>query len=156
MVFRLKYSRTAESRSLKRRCKDFAKSFCNHSSIGVAKPRFLRWTISAGRTALHAFLCRYFCVPPLIFKVEGRDSRKSTRSWSKKGTRISIELAMLILSLKSNKLSARLSRVSMYNNFESESCNDDVCAYNRAMLRSDELRILSCKSERNRRCFRPG
>ena len=66
--------------------------------IGTGKPILLRDRISAGTTSRIASRRMYFVVRPRTFRRSGSVAVNSTSGWSRNGTRLSIDAAMLIWS----------------------------------------------------------
>src|SRR6266850_4718826 len=83
------------------------RSFRNHEPTGAPKPRFFRFRMEGGSQGLTTFLSKYFIVRPRTFKSEGIRLVSSINSESIKGARHSIEAAIVILSVKSNRSSGR-------------------------------------------------
>ena len=65
---------------------------------GTGKPIFGRDRISAGRIERTAWRRIHFVVNPRSLSRGGRAAANSTSLWSRKGTRLSIDAAMLIWS----------------------------------------------------------
>jgi len=82
-------------------------SFLIQTPRGISKPIFFRVNISGGRYGAMAFFRMCLVLSLLSFRKLGMVAAYSTKVWSRKGTRISKELAMLILSVLTSRSSWR-------------------------------------------------
>src|SRR5215467_9703232 len=93
----------------------FLRSFLIQGTYGTGNPVFFRWRISLGTRAERAFLRIYLVVRPFNLYWTGREAANSSTWWSKKGTRSSRELAMVILSALISRSSGSHVLVSTYS-----------------------------------------
>src|SRR3989344_4268687 len=92
----------------------FCRSFINQAFNGTPNPFFSRLSICLGNSLFKDFFKIYFFVNPLSFSDEGIEAANSISLWSKKGDLASRLLAIVAISILTNKSYGRYFFISEY------------------------------------------